>query len=163
MRIYFQTALGAGLFALLIGCGSSDKPKVEKMMPERPAIALIKGLTSVQVKNNLMSACSQARLYIKPDLNEVTCIRHKKDVRREQMLSNLVNDEFARQVTDTIKFVITTEGQEIRVVGNAYIQYARPLGVEIDATEEIKRINLLDDDSFAMMDKILKQAGGPQQ
>jgi len=160
MHTLYQSALGVGLLAILIGCGSSNKPKVEKKMPERPATVLIQGLSTIQVKNNLMSACSQARLYIKPDLSEVTCIRHKRDPRREKMVSDLVDNEFARKITDNVKFVISTEDKGVRVVGNAYIQYDLPISMDLDASEQVKRINLLDNASFSMMDALLKQAGG---
>lgn len=163
MRTYYQSVLGATILALLIGCGSSDKPKVVKEMPERPAVAIFKGLSSVQVKNNLMGACSQDRLLIQPDLSEVTCVRHKLNPEREQMLINIVNDAYAKRITDNVKFVITTQGRDVRVVGNAYVQYASPLGVSIDAGSDIKRINLLDNASFSLLETLLKQAGATLQ
>ncbi|MDO9026010.1 hypothetical protein [Zwartia sp.] len=163
MRIFYQSVLGATILALLVGCSSPDKPKVVKEMPERPAVAVFKGMSNVQVKNSLMSACSQDRLYIQPDLNEVTCVRHKLNSEREQMLINIVNDEYARRITDNVKFVITTEGRDVRVVGNAYVQYASPLGIEIDAGSDIKRVNLIDNASFSLLENILKQAGATLQ
>lgn len=163
MRIFYQSVLGAATLALLIGCGSSDKAKVVKEMPERPALGVFPGMSSVQVKNNLMSACSKDRLYIQPDLNEVTCVRHKLNSDREQMLVNIVNDEYARRITDNVKFVITTEGRDVRVLGNAYVQYASPLGIEIDAGADIRRVNLIDNDSFSLLETLLKQAGATLQ
>ena len=94
MRVLFHSILGAALLSLMVGCGSSDKDKKKQVVtvPERPAEVVFKNMNSVQVKNNLMSACSQSRLRIQPDQSEVLCIRHIMDETREQMLDNIVND-----------------------------------------------------------------------
>lgn len=160
LRVLFQSVLGATLLSLLIGCGSSDneKKKEVKVVPERPVEVVFKNMTTVQVKNNLMSACSQSRLRVLPDRNEVLCIRHNLDSRREQMLITLINDDYARALTDNIKFVLTPEDRDVRVVGNAYVQFASPLGIEIDAGVKTTRINLRDDESFSMLEAVVKKA-----
>lgn len=164
MRTPFKTILGVTLFAFLLGCSSSskDEKKEAKAMPERAAEVIFKNMTAVQVKNSLMSACSQSRMRILPDQAEVLCIRNRLSEDREQMLVTLANDDFARYITDNVKFVITPEGRDVRVIGNAYLQFASPLGVEFDAGVKIKRINLLDNASFSMLEALLKQAGGTQ-
>jgi hypothetical protein len=161
MRVLFHSILGAALLSVMVGCGSSDKDKKKPAptVPERSAEVIFKNMTSVQVKNNLMSACSQNRMRIQPDQSEVLCVRHIMDETREQMLVNIVNDDFARNINDSVKFVITPEGRDVRVVGNSYVQFATPLGIEIDAGVKTIRINLRDDASFTMVETLLKQAG----
>jgi hypothetical protein len=164
MRSSCKTILGVTLFAFLLGCSASskDQKKETKVMPERPAEVIFKNMTAVQVKNSLMSACSQSRMRILPDQTEVLCIRNRLSEDREQMLETLMDDDFARNMTDNVKFVITPEGRDVRVIGNAYLQFASPLGIEFDAGVKIKRINLLDNASFSMLEALLKQAGGTQ-
>jgi hypothetical protein len=84
------------------------------------------------------------------------------DTTREQMLVNIVNDEFARNITDNVKFMISTEGRDVKVVGNAYVQFASPLSIGIDSGIKTTRVNLLDDTSFSMVEALLKQAGASQ-
>lgn len=160
LRVLFQSILSVTLVTVLIGCGSSDKEKKKevKAVPSRPVEVVFKNMSAVQVKNNFMSACSQARLRVLPDRDEVTCIRHTLDPRREQMLITLINDDYARNMTDNVKFVLTSEDKDVRVVGNAYVQFASPLGVEIDAGVKITRVNLRDDESFSMLEALVKQA-----
>lgn len=164
MRIFFHSILGVALLSVLIGCGSTNKgqKKPAPVVPERSAEVIIKNMTIVQVKNNLMSACSQSRMRILPDQNEVLCIRQNLDEAREQILIDIVDDEFARNITDRIKFVFSTEGRNVRVTGRAYIQFTSPLSVEIDAGVKTTRVNLLDDASFSMVDVILKKVGASQ-
>jgi hypothetical protein len=164
MRIPFKTVLGIALLSLLLGCGASRKEqkKEAKAMPERSAEVIFKNMTAVQVKNNLMSACSQSRLRILPDQAEVLCIRTQLSNDREKMLVTLVNDDFARNVTDNVKFVMTPEGKDVRVIGNAYLQFASPLGIEGGAGVKTIKINLLDNASFSMLEALLKQAGATQ-
>ncbi len=164
MRTSFKTILGVALLALLLGCGSSSKEKKKetKVVPERPTEALFNNMSAVQVKNSLMSACSQSRMRIVPDQFEVLCIRNRLSEDRDQMLVTLINDPYARNLTDNVKFVISPEGRDVRVIGNAYVQFASPLGVEIDAGVKITRINLLDNASFSMLEALLKQAGAKQ-
>jgi hypothetical protein len=97
-----------------------------------------------------------------PDQFEVLCIRNRLSEDRDQMLVTLINDPYARNLTDNVKFVISPEGRDVRVIGNAYVQFASPLGVEIDAGVKITRINLLDNASFSMLEALLKQAGAKQ-
>jgi hypothetical protein len=163
MRVLFHSILGAALLSIMIGCGSSDKDKkkLASTVPERQAEVFFKNVTAVQVKNSLMSACSQSRLQMQPDQNEVLCVR-KMDETREQMLINIVNDEFARSITDNVKFVISTEGRDVKVIGNAYVQFSSPLSVGIDSGIKTTRVNLRDDTSFSMVQALLKQAGASQ-
>ncbi len=164
MRVLFHSILGAALLSLVVGCGSSnkDKKKQVKTVPERPAEMVFKNMSSVQVKNNLMSACSQNRLRIQPDQSEVLCVRHILDETREQMLVNIVNDEFAKNIIDNVKFIITPEGRDVRVIGNAYVQFASPLSMGIEGGNKTTRVNLRDDASFTMVETLLKQAGASQ-
>ena len=164
MRTPFKTILGLALLTLLLGCGSTrkDQKKEAQVVPERPAEVIFKNMSAVQVKNNLMSACSQSRMRMLPDQAEVLCIRNRLSEDREQMLETLTNDEFARNMTDNVKFVLTPEGRDVRVIGHAYLQFASPLGIMIDAGVKIQRINLLDNTSFSMLEALLKQAGGTQ-
>jgi hypothetical protein len=160
MRILFHSILGVALLSVLIGCGSSDKDKKKpaEIVPERSAEIVLKNMTVVEVKNNLMSVCSKNRLRILPDQSEVLCVRPNLDNRREQMLFKLVNDDFAKNITDNVKFVITTQGADVRVMANAYVQFNSPLSVSISAGLKTTRINLLDDESFFMLQALLKQA-----
>lgn len=164
MRIPFKTLFGAALLSLLLACSGprNEQKKEAPIAPERPAEVLLKNISIVQVKLNLMSACSQSRMRILPDQFEIICIRNRLSEDRENMLVNLTNDDFARNVTDNVKFVITQEGRDARVIGNAYVQFASPRGVEPDAGFNIKRINLLDNASFSMLEALLKQAGAAQ-
>jgi len=164
MRVLFHSLLGAALLSMMVGCGSSDKDKKKQVttVPERPAEMIFKNMNSVQVKNSLMSACSQSRMRIQPDQSEVLCVRHILDQEREQMLVNIVNDEFAKSITDNVKFVISTEGPNVKVVGNAYVQFSSPLSVGISGGVKTTRVNLRDDTSFSMAEALLKQAGASQ-
>ena len=160
MRTYLKSALALATLALLMGCSTSKEPKIQKPAPERPVIVVFKDMSTVQVKNNLMGACSKDRLFIQPDRDEVTCIRHKFNIDREQILLDTINDEFARRITDNIRFSITPEGRDVRVVGNAYVEYLSPLSVSIEGSIVTKRANLLDNNSFSLVEMLLKQAGG---
>jgi len=164
MRVIFHSILGAALLSLMVGCGSSDKDKKKQVVtaPERPAEMIFKNINSVQVKNSLMSACSQSRLRIQPDQSEVLCVRHLIGEAREKMLVNIVSDEFARNITDNVKFVITPQGRDVRVIGNAYVQFSSPLSIGIDGGNKTTRVNLRDDASFFMVETLLKQAGASQ-
>ncbi len=164
MRVLFHSILGAALLSIMVGCGSSEKDKKKQVItvPERPAEMIFKNINSVQVKNSLMSACSQSRLRIQPNQNEVLCVRHLMDEKREQMLVNIINDEFARNITDNVKLVITPEGRDVRVIGNAYVQFFSPVSVGIDGGNKTTRMNLRDDASFYMVESLLKQAGASQ-
>lgn len=164
MRTPFKSILGAALLSILLGCSTSskDQKKEVKVVPERPAEVVFKNMTAVHVKNNLMSACSQSRMRILPDHSEIICVRHTLNEEREIMLVSLMNDDYARNLTDNVKFVITPEGRDVRVKGNAYIQFVTPLGIELDAGVKITRINLLDNASFSMLEALLKQAGATQ-
>lgn len=161
MRIFFHSLLGVALLTVLIGCGSTDKDKKKPaaVVPERSAEVIFKRMTIVQVKTNLMSACSQTRMRILPAQSEVLCIRNNLDETREHMLQSLIDDDFARNMTDNVKFVITPQDGDVRVVANAYLQFNSPLGVVVDAGIRTTRINLLDDASFSMVQALLKQAG----
>ena len=53
---------------------------------------------------------------------------------------------------------LTPEERDVRVVGNAYVQFASPLGIEIDAGVKITRVNLRDNESFSMLEAVVKQA-----
>jgi hypothetical protein len=78
------------------------------------------------------------------------------------MLVNIVSDEFARNITDNVKFVITPQGRDVRVIGNAYVQFSSPLSIGIDGGNKTTRVNLRDDASFFMVETLLKQAGASQ-
>lgn len=164
MRTPFKIILGFALVSLLLGCGSTrkDQKKESQVVPERTAEVIFKNMSVVQVKNNLMSACSQSRMRMLPDQAEVLCIRNRLSEDREQMLETLTNDDFARNMTDNVKFVLTPEGRDVRVIGHAYLQFASPLGIKIDSGVKIQRINLLDNASFSMLEVLLKQAGATQ-
>jgi hypothetical protein len=164
MRVLFHSILGVALLSIMVGCGSSDndKKKQVKTVPERPAEMVFKNTNNVQVKNNLMSACSQSRMRIQPDQSEVLCVRNIMDETREQILVNIVNDEFARNITDNVKFVITPEGRDVRVIGNAYVQFSSPLSMGIEGGNKTTRVTLRDDASFTMVEALLKQAGASQ-
>jgi hypothetical protein len=161
MRVFFHSILGVALLVVLIGCGSTtkDQKKPALVVPERSAEVIFKNMTIVQVKINLMSACSQSRMRILPDQTEVLCIRNNLDETREEMLLSLIDDDFARNMTDNVKFVITPQDGDVQVVANAYLQFISPLGVEGSAGNKTTRINLLDDASFSMAQALLKQAG----
>ena len=164
MRVLFHSILGAALLSIMVGCGSSEKDKKKQVItvPERPAEMIFRNINSVQVKNSLMSTCSQSRMRIQPDQSEVLCVRHLMDETREQMLVNIVNDEFAKNITDNVKFVITPEGRDVRVIGNAYVQFSSPLSMGISGGVRATRVNLRDDVSFSMVETLLKQAGVSQ-
>lgn len=164
MRVLFHSILGAALLSIMVGCGSPDKDKKKQVatVPERPAEVIFKGMSRVQVKNSLMSTCSQNRMRMHSDQSEVLCIRNNIDQARENMLINIVNDEFARSITDNVKFIISTEGRDVKVVGNAYVQFSSPLSVGMDGGVKTTRVNLRDDDSFTMLEALLKQAGASQ-
>lgn len=164
MRFLSHSILGVALLSMMLGCGSSDKDKKKQavIVPERSAEVIFKNATAVQVKNSLMSACSQSRMRILPDQSEVQCVRNNIDRAREQMLINIVNDEYAINISDNVKFVITSQGRDVRVIGNAYVQFASPLSVGISGGVKTTRVNLRDDTSFSMVEDLLKQSGASQ-
>jgi hypothetical protein len=164
MRFLSHSILGVALLSMMLGCGSSDKDKKKQavIVPERLAEVIFKNATAIQVKNSLMSACSQNRMRILPDQSEVLCVRNNIDRAREQMLINIVNDEYAINISDNVKFVITSQGRDVRVIGNAYVQFASPLSVGISGGVKTTRVNLRDDTSFSMVQALLKQSGASQ-
>jgi hypothetical protein len=147
------------VLAALAAC-STDKPAAPpKPKPSRSAEAIFPNSSVVAVKNAIMGGCSTKQLRIQPAGDQVICVRYKTDVQREQVVENAVNNDFARHAKDLVRFTITSSGKDVVVLGNALIQFQMPLSVMPDGGNSIEDINLLDDNSFAMVQEILKLAG----
>jgi hypothetical protein len=147
------------VLAALAAC-STDKPAAPpKPKPSRNAEAIFPNSSVVAVKNAIMGGCSTKQLRIQPAGDQVICVRYKTDVLREQVVENAVNNDFARHAKDLVRFTITSSGKDVVVLGNALIQFQMPLSVMPDGGNSIEDINLLDDNSFAMVQEILKLAG----
>jgi hypothetical protein len=54
---------------------------------------------------------------------------------------------------------ITSSGKDVLVLGNALVQFQSPLSVMPDSGYSTQELNLLDDNSFALVQEILKLAG----
>lgn len=148
------TALGA-----LAAC-STDKPAAKPTpKPARNAETIFASSTVVAVKNAIMGACSTKQLHIQPAGDQVICVRYKTNVLREQIIESAVDSEFARHLRDLVRFTITSSGKDVLVSGNALVQFQSPLSVMPDSGYSTQELNLLDDNSFALVQEILKLAG----
>ncbi len=143
----------------VVAC-STDKPAAPpKPKPSRTAEAIFPDSSFVAVKNAIMGACSTKQLRIQPAGDEVVCVRYKTDVLREQIVENAVNSDYARHPKDLVRFTITSSGKDVMVLGSALVQFEAPLSVMPDGGFSTDNVNLLDDNSFAMVQEILKLAG----
>ncbi len=143
----------------VVAC-STDKPAAPpKPKPSRTAEAIFPNSSAVAVKNAIMGACSTKQLHIQPAGDQVICVRYKTDVLREQIVQDAVNSDFARHPKDLVRFTITSSGKDVMVLGSALVQFQAPLGVMPDSGYDTDEVNLLDNNSFAMVQEILKLAG----
>lgn len=143
----------------LVAC-STDKPAAPpKPKPSRNAEAIFPNSSVVAVKNAIMGACSTKQLHIQPAGDQVICVRYKTNVQREEIVQNAVNSDFARHAKDLVRFTITSSGKDAMVLGSALVEFQSPLSVMPDAGYSTAEVNLLDDNSFAMVQEILKLAG----
>jgi hypothetical protein len=160
MRIFALVSLIFFSSLTLSGCGiKADGPV--KPPPARMASGLFKNADASTVKNNLMSACSKSRLRIQTDKNEITCTSLEIDSRRESMITALINNEWALQYKDVVGFTLSTEGADVRVNANSYLEFIMPKGLMADAPAKSTR-NLLDDASFINAQQLLKAAGATE-
>ena len=158
MRIFALVSLIFFSSLTLIGC-SADGPV--KPPPARMASGLFKNADASTVKNNLMSACSKSRLRIQTEKNEVTCTSLEIDPQREAMITAMINNEWALQYKDVVNFTISTEGSDVRVSANSYLEFIMPKGLMANMPTKSTR-NLLDDASFINAQQLLKAAGGSE-
>ena len=158
MRIFALVSLIFCSSLALIGC-SADGPI--KPPPARIAAGLFKNADASTVKNNLMSACSKSRLRIQTEKNEVTCTSLEIDPQREAMITAMINNEWALQYKDVVSFTLSTEGSDVRVSANSYLEFIMPKGLMANMPTKSTR-NLLDDASFINAQQLLKAAGGSE-
>jgi hypothetical protein len=160
MRIFALVSFIFCSSAALIGCGvTADGPV--KPPPARMASGLFKNADPSIVKNNLMSVCSKSRLRIQTDKNEVTCTSVEFDPQRNAMITAMINNEWALQYKDVVSFTLSTEGSDVRVNANSYLEFILPKGLMADAPAKFTR-NLLDDASFINAQQLLKAAGAAE-
>jgi hypothetical protein len=125
------------------------------------AAGLFKNTDISTVKNNLMSACSKNRLRIQTDKNEMTCTSPEIDPQRNAMITSMINNEWALQYKDVVGFTLSTDGPDVRVNANSYIEFVMPKGLMADAPAKSTR-NLLDEASFINAQQLLKAAGAAE-
>jgi predicted small lipoprotein YifL len=155
MRLFALASLVVFSSLALVGCGSSGPVKPP---PARMASGLFKNTDLSTVKNNLMSVCSKSRLRIQTDKNEITCTSPEIDPQRNAMITAMINNEWALQYKDVVGFTLSTEGSDVRVTANSYLEFVMPKGLMADAPARSTR-NLLDDASFINAQQLLKAAG----
>ncbi len=158
MRTFALASLLCCSSLALIGC-AADGPV--KPPPARMATGLFKNADASIVKNNLMSACSKNRLRIQTDKNEITCTSPEIDPQRNAMITAMINNEWALQYKDVVGFTLSTEGPDVRVLANSYLEFVMPKGLMADAPAKSTR-NLLDDASFIKAQQLLKAAGAAE-
>ncbi len=157
MRIFALVSLIFFSSLALSGCGTKADGPI-KPPPSRMASGLFKNADVSAVKNNLMSACSKSRLRIQTEKNEVTCTSLEINPQREAMITALINNEWALQYKDAVSFTLSTEGSDVRVSANSYLEFIMPKGLMADVPVKSTR-NLLDDASFINAQQLLKAAG----
>jgi len=158
MRLFALASLVVFSSLALVGCGSSGPVKPP---PARMASGLFKNTDLSTVKNNLMSVCSKSRLRIQTDKNEITCTSPEIDPQRNAMITAMINNEWALQYKDVVGFTLSTEGSNVRVTANSYLEFVMPKGLMADAPARSTR-NLLDDASFINAQQLLKAAGASE-
>ncbi len=159
MFLSLRLLLTITVLGTLAAC-STDKPASQPApKPARSAEVIFAGTSIVVVKNAIMGACSTKQLHIQPAGDEVVCVRYKTNVLREQIVEAAVNSQFARHPRDLVRFTLTSSGKDVMVLGNALVQFQSPLSVMPDGGYSTAEVNLLDDDSFAIVQEILKLAG----
>ena len=159
MFLSLRLLLTITVLGTLAAC-STDKPASKPApKPARAAEVIFAGTSIVVVKNAIMGACSTKQLHIQPAGDEVICVRYKTNVQREQIVEAAVNSQFARHPRDLVRFTLTSSGKDVMVLGNALVQFQSPLSVMPDGGYSTAEVNLLDDDSFAIVQEILKLAG----
>jgi hypothetical protein len=142
---------------------STDKPAAPPTpKASRVAEAIFTASSIVTVKNAIMGACSTKQLHIQPAGDQVICVRYKTDVLREQIVASAVNSEFAKHPKDLVRFTLTSSGKDVLVLGSALVQFQAPLSVMPDGGYRTDETNLLDANSFAMVQEILTLAGAKQ-
>jgi len=158
MRIFTLIFLIFFSSLTLVGCSTSGPVKPP---PARVASGLFKNADASTVKNNLMSVCSKSRLRIQTDKNEITCTSPEIDPQRNAMITALINNEWALQYKDVVSFTLSTEGSDVRVSANSYLEFVMPKGLMADMPAKSTR-NLLDDASFINAQQLLKAAGAAE-
>ena len=98
---------------------------------------------------------------IKTDKNEITCTSPEIDPQRNAMITAMINNEWALQYKDVVGFTLSTEGSDVRVTANSYLEFVMPKGLMADAPARSTR-NLLDDASFINAQQLLKAAGASE-
>ena len=141
----------------LIACSSTpvDAPKKEE--PTRSATGLFKAIDESSVKARIMGACSSSRMQLQATQNEIICASNPIDPQRERMIRILINDEWASQYRDAVKFILTSEAGEVRVSAQPLAQYMVP--VSVLSGPQMRSRNLLDDASYNTAQRLLKTAG----
>ncbi len=146
----------------VVAC-STDKPApTPKPKASRVAEAVFTDRSIVAVKNAIMGACSTKQLHIQPAGDQVICVRYKTDVLREQIIESAVHSDFARHPKDLVRFTLTSSGKDVMVLGSALVQFQALLSVMPDGGYRTDEVNLLDDNSFAMVQEILTLSGAKQ-
>jgi hypothetical protein len=158
MRIFTLIFLIFFSSLTLVGCSTSGPVQPP---PARVASGLFKNADASTVKNNLMSVCSKSRLRIQTDKNEITCTSPEIDPQRNAMITALINNEWALQYKDVVSFTLSTEGSDVRVSANSYLEFVMPKGLMADMPAKSTR-NLLDDASFINAQQLLKAAGAAE-
>ena len=158
MRTFVLASLLCCSSLALIGCTASGPVKPP---PARMATGLFKNTDASTVKNNLMGACSKNRLRIQTDKNEITCTSPEIDPQRNAMITAMINNEWALQYKDVVGFTLSTEGSDVRVNANSYLEFVMPKGLMADVPAKSTR-NLLDDASFINAQQLLKAAGAAE-
>lgn len=154
-----QLMFGCAALLTLVACSTSKSDEPPAPKPARTAEFIFPNSSIFAVKNAIMGACSTKQLHIQPAGDQVTCVRYKTDVLREQIVQAAVNSDFARHPKDLVRFTLTSSGKDVMVLGNALVQFQAPLSVMPDGGFSTDEVNLLDDNSFAMVQEILKLAG----
>lgn len=136
--------------AMLAGCGSSST----QTPPARPLMATFTAASAGDAKTQLMAACSKKGLRIQSTEFSVTCTRTTDDYYRDLLLNRVINDEYALDIREVIVFDLMPRGNDIRVIGRTYAQFSQP--VSITASNEIRRRDLVDDETYKMMQNLLQ-------
>ncbi len=157
MQASKQIGIAALALVILSGCGASA-PAKKKVDPSRPAEATFKGTTAGQVRTRLMVICTQDKFQIHSTQPDLICLKNVDSTLRERLIEQTIDSEFASNIRDGMKFVLTQNDGDVTVVATSITQFTMLGGFTTGA--EVKNRDLVDDASFTLITEALRRADG---
>ncbi len=160
MRAPKRITVALVALAILSGCGTSE-PAKPKEAPSRPVQATFNGVTPGEVRTRLMVVCTEDKFQITSTQPDILCTKNIDNYHRERLIEQAVDNEFATNFREGMKFVISQKSPDVGVVATSFTQYTMLGGFTTGA--ELKTRDLVDDASFTLLTEVIRRAGGTYQ